>query len=620
MDLASVSDEDLIASLPRGVRSNNPLNLKDMAGQFRSFPTMDDGIAAADQNLLAYKTKHGIDTINGVVGRWAPAGADGNDPAAYAAHVAKVTGIAPDARIDLADPSTRHALLSAMGEHENGAAVVPTQKADLSGVSDAELLASLGKAKAPPMLPAPVTAAKPARKDQVLGFEKGLVKPLDNAAAAMAYGAHKIGLDKPINAVADALGLPTDTQHAADQHADYFAKQRAAGVEPGRLGEFGGNVLGTALLTRGMSPLVSGAVSGAALSDKKDLGGVTKDAAIGGVAGRATAALSDAAQIGLRKLLSKAPQIMDLPALEGAVKAAYAKVDASGFKIPTVDMRGLANDVTGFLRDKGGPKAARLYADSDAFASRLHALSTQKGGVSVSQLDELRSDIYEALIKPGGKEAGIGKAIRGKIDGLIDAIPNEDIKAARGLYARLSKFRTVANKLDSADLRKSAAYSGTNTDNTIRQQLRPLTDPTSGQRIRNASADETDAVRRVVGGTFVQNRARDASHLLDPRRLMSMPASALSGSTALATHGLSLIPQLAGLAGTVTANRASQKNVQALLSLIAAGGSKQALARVPTQASLRAEQVVAALRPLMVGASAPALAAARRDPKAQPKR
>jgi predicted transcriptional regulator len=145
-DLATVSDEDLIASLPRGVRSNNPLNLKDKAGQFRTFPTMDEGIAAADQNLLAYKTRHGIDTINGVVGRWAPAGADGNDPAAYAAHVSKATGIAPDARIDLADANTRHALLSAMGEHENGAPVVPAQKADLSGVSDAELLASLGRA------------------------------------------------------------------------------------------------------------------------------------------------------------------------------------------------------------------------------------------------------------------------------------------------------------------------------------------------------------------------------------------------------------------------------------------------------------------------------------------
>ncbi|HBO83126.1 MULTISPECIES: hypothetical protein [unclassified Cupriavidus] len=102
-----------------GVRNNNFGNLKDAkTGQFRQFSTPQEGMQAADANLQAYGTKHGIDTIQGVINRWAPA-SDNNDPQKYAATVAKAVGVAPDARIDLKDPAVRTKVLNAMFDVES---------------------------------------------------------------------------------------------------------------------------------------------------------------------------------------------------------------------------------------------------------------------------------------------------------------------------------------------------------------------------------------------------------------------------------------------------------------------------------------------------------------------
>lgn len=103
-----------------GVRNNNPGNLRDPGtGQFQRFSTPQQGIQAADDNLAAYGSKHGIDTIAGIINRWAPAGDGNNNPSAYAATVAKATGIAADAKVNLADPATRTKILNAMFDVES---------------------------------------------------------------------------------------------------------------------------------------------------------------------------------------------------------------------------------------------------------------------------------------------------------------------------------------------------------------------------------------------------------------------------------------------------------------------------------------------------------------------
>lgn len=118
-------------SLPRGLRNSNPGNIKDGAfaqhlpgyagsdGTFARFDTLDNGLSAMS-TLLGRYGKTGLSTPAQIVGRWAPAGADNNPTASYAANVAKQLGIGVNDPIDMNDPNARLKLASAMASFENG--------------------------------------------------------------------------------------------------------------------------------------------------------------------------------------------------------------------------------------------------------------------------------------------------------------------------------------------------------------------------------------------------------------------------------------------------------------------------------------------------------------------
>ena len=110
-----------------GVRNNNPGNLRswgnlprDAAG-FAIFPSREAGLDAMVQNLRAQKTKHGLDTITGIVGRWAPQ-SDGNDTGKYVNSMVAQTGFGANQHLDLNDQRVVAPLISAIIKQEgNGA-------------------------------------------------------------------------------------------------------------------------------------------------------------------------------------------------------------------------------------------------------------------------------------------------------------------------------------------------------------------------------------------------------------------------------------------------------------------------------------------------------------------
>lgn len=114
---------------PRGLRNNNPLNITGQGwngqtgsdGKFAQFGSIDDGIRAADKNLAAYGSRHGINTLSGVISRWAPA-SDNNNVQAYVQTVAHDTGLDPTGPIDLGDPKVRSIILHSMAKVETGQA------------------------------------------------------------------------------------------------------------------------------------------------------------------------------------------------------------------------------------------------------------------------------------------------------------------------------------------------------------------------------------------------------------------------------------------------------------------------------------------------------------------
>jgi hypothetical protein len=131
--------------------------------------------------------------------------------------------------------------------------------------------------------------------DQGLGFYQGVMRPFDNAAQWLQEGAAKIGLDKPINALGNALGLPT-LQQANAGHQAYIQGQEAQGKVPGGLGEFAGEVAGTLpVVAVTKNPFLAGGLSGALTTKDPNNGKrILIDALLGAAGGKAAHAVTGA--------------------------------------------------------------------------------------------------------------------------------------------------------------------------------------------------------------------------------------------------------------------------------------------------------------------------------------
>lgn len=155
------------ANAPRGVRNNNPGNIErsarvwdgEVAGndpRFATFDTPEAGIRALAKNLIAYNDKHGLNTVEGIINRWAPPGE--NKTSSYVQAVAKELGVKPSDALNVRDPETLTRLTSAIIRHENGAQPYPAEtlragvELAISGGSSkkspADFLAAMPRAKA----------------------------------------------------------------------------------------------------------------------------------------------------------------------------------------------------------------------------------------------------------------------------------------------------------------------------------------------------------------------------------------------------------------------------------------------------------------------------------------
>lgn len=109
-----------VAGTTRGMRNNNPLNLRAVGNQnsdrqgFRVFATMEEGILAANEQLDRYASR-GINTIEKIIATWAPP--NENDTKAYIDEMVKETGMSADA---IVEQGHRAILLAAMAKRESG--------------------------------------------------------------------------------------------------------------------------------------------------------------------------------------------------------------------------------------------------------------------------------------------------------------------------------------------------------------------------------------------------------------------------------------------------------------------------------------------------------------------
>lgn len=115
--------------LPRGIRNNNPLNIRigntwlgevprptDKA--FEQFVQMEYGIRAGFVILRRYIRRYNRRTINDIVSAWAPS--NENNTKAYIETVSRLTGIPADREIKYEDMATMVCLVDAMIQVECG--------------------------------------------------------------------------------------------------------------------------------------------------------------------------------------------------------------------------------------------------------------------------------------------------------------------------------------------------------------------------------------------------------------------------------------------------------------------------------------------------------------------
>jgi hypothetical protein len=123
--------------LPRGLRNNNPGNIRKNSDvfqgektssdrEFKQFKSMAYGYRAIFKILSNYGRNYHLKTIRQMIGRWAPE--NENDTGAYVKAVSDYAGIPADDPIDINDREQMIRIVAGMSKVENG------READMSDV------------------------------------------------------------------------------------------------------------------------------------------------------------------------------------------------------------------------------------------------------------------------------------------------------------------------------------------------------------------------------------------------------------------------------------------------------------------------------------------------------
>ena len=124
-------------NLPRGLRNNNPGNIRRNSDvfqgektssdrEFKQFKSMAYGYRAIFKILSNYGRNYHLKTIRQMIGRWAPE--NENDTGAYVKAVSDYAGIPADDPIDINDREQMIRIVAGMSKMENG------READMSDV------------------------------------------------------------------------------------------------------------------------------------------------------------------------------------------------------------------------------------------------------------------------------------------------------------------------------------------------------------------------------------------------------------------------------------------------------------------------------------------------------
>lgn len=124
--------------IPRGIRNNNPLNIRvgnvwlgevpnPTDNEFEQFVSMFYGLRAGFILLRRYIRRYHLTTVPDIISRWAPRSE--NNTVKYIDTVCQLSGIAPDTQIKYEDEETLVNLVDAMilvecGQHVDRSTII----------------------------------------------------------------------------------------------------------------------------------------------------------------------------------------------------------------------------------------------------------------------------------------------------------------------------------------------------------------------------------------------------------------------------------------------------------------------------------------------------------------
>lgn len=306
-----------------------------------------------------------------------------------------------------------------------------------------------------------------------------------------------------------------------------------------------------------------------------------------------------------------APSAEQLKAVASRDFEAFRK---SGLEIDPAYVRDWAYRVTEELREAGlGPEVAKR---TNKILARLQ--NPPRGAVSTSQdIHALRRTLGELggnFTRPS--EAHAADVIRRSLDGFISGLPDDAIvagspravkpfKDALGNYAASKRSDRITGVEDAAELRASAANSGQNVGNTIRQRIASLL--LDQKKSRGFTPDEIRMLEDIVKGSPGANLTRRLGNFLGGGGGLGALVTTGAGAGAGAAIG-----GLVGGTPGATAGAAIGG-----MALPAAGATMKSASNALTKGALRAaDEVIRRRSPLYengLAALAPATPDAYRD-------
>lgn len=123
-----------VKSVPRGIRNNNPLNIRHgnvwlgevknpTDPEFEQFVSMEYGLRAGFIILRRYIRRYHHDTVASIISTWAPACENNVD--SYISHVSSIMSIDPNCQLKFEDKDVMVSLVCAMVMHECGVNIDP---------------------------------------------------------------------------------------------------------------------------------------------------------------------------------------------------------------------------------------------------------------------------------------------------------------------------------------------------------------------------------------------------------------------------------------------------------------------------------------------------------------